>query len=126
MAASDGGMAVTLTGPEARTSSGTASITLIPPGRRNLHAALLAVAGLALGGASILIPILHLCTVWFLPLLGCLLAARALRRTFSIRELNGPCPACRAKIHMGGRELPDSEWQSCPHCGARVRVQPST
>ncbi len=118
------GMRVRILAPDGTATEGIADITLISQGRRNLLAAIYGVGGFALGAVSILIPILHLCTVWFLPLLGLVMAARACRRTFNVRSLAGTCPACNAALQMGGREMPDSEWQTCPSCNARLRLQP--
>lgn len=95
-----------------------------PTAAGNAIRAIVCVVGGLLGAAIfILIPIVHLVTTWLLPLLGVMLALRALRRKAAVYDAEGACPSCKEAIRLPGGELDDPSWQMCLRCGQRIQVR---
>ncbi|MFO0783976.1 MAG: hypothetical protein U0636_09870 [Phycisphaerales bacterium] len=104
-------------------TAGTADLVLRSPARRKAMAAVWAVGGLALGIPSILIPFVHFCAPWFLPLLGFYLARRSLKSTFVVHSVEGTCPACGQPFCLTGREAHTGARQFCPHCRGAFEIR---
>ena len=104
-------------------TTGTADLMLRSPARRKAMAAVWAVGGLALGIPSILIPFVHFCAPWFLPLLGFYLARRSLKSTFVVHSVEGTCPACGQPFRLTGREAHTGARQFCPHCRGAFEIR---
>ena len=81
-----------------------------------------AVGGLVLGGVFIVVPLVHLITTWFLPLLGFYLAWTAFNKDRTFTGIQGACPACKADITLDGGRITPSMWDQCPACRRPVQI----
>lgn len=113
---------IELRSPDGATSAAVALIKRPTASQRGVLAAAYAVGGLLLGGACIVIPIIHLVTTWALPLIGIVLAVRTMRRETIVTRVEGMCPACSKPIEAYDRGGDDPAWQLCPHCDARLQI----
>ena len=91
---------------------------------RGLRALGIGLAGIGLGGLTILAPGVHLVTTWLLPVLGVAFGLAAASMTGWVRDVDGPCPSCRGPVRTKG---PGPLWADeptirCPHCYAALRV----
>lgn len=78
-------------------------------------------AGITGGAVFIIVPVLHLCTTWALPLAGLVACIVTLRTELRMRKVSGPCPACGEEIGLGGGAGGlVSEW--CPRCKVPIQI----
>lgn len=116
---------VQLVAPGGQSAPASADITRPSQHVKMFWAVTVLVVGFGLGAASIIIPILHFFSTWILPLTAVLVARKILNSKFSVTEVRGTCPACGKELDLGDRSMPNSEWQHCPHCEARLQIVPT-
>lgn len=107
-------------------TEGTAVITRWSGLTRAARAIAIAVAGLLIGMASIIVPGLHLVSTWLIPLLSLGIAWYVLQIRSRIERVEGLCPSCGASVAAGpfGAAADDEPlWVRCPSCTIPLEVQ---
>jgi len=90
---------------------------------RLARALLLAVAGLLLGAAFIVVPILHLFTTWIFPMLGIGLGVWVYRIAIVVKEVRATCPDCGEAMRVRVGALEEYHWIRCPSCATPLRLE---
>ncbi len=105
-------------------SEATAEVDRTPAATRWARAAGVAVVGTLVGLATIVVPTVHLVSVWAVPLLSWGVAAYTLTLRGKLRSVRGPCPACAVEIELGQQgELTDEViWALCPKCNEPLKI----
>ncbi len=76
----------------------------------------IALGGIIIGGATVLIPVAHLITTWAIPLFSIGIAIYVYKMGPMIKLIVGQCPNCQGEISApGGTAAPDL-WIRCSHC----------
>ncbi|MEM6926982.1 MAG: hypothetical protein AAF602_08650 [Myxococcota bacterium] len=115
---------IELRSPDGRVQPGTAQVFRLRPRERRLVALGLLLAGVLVGGLSILAPGAHLVFVWLAPVTGVVGAVAAGSLEAWMRSVSGTCPSCGQPI---ARKGPGPVFASaptlpCPHCDAALVV----
>ena len=76
----------------------------------------IAVVGLVIGPATIVIPVAHFVTTWAIPLLSILIAIHVYKMGPKIERIVGACPKCDAAIDTEGGTAASDLWIRCPAC----------
>ena len=105
---------------------GNTEVTRFSSGRRMGQAAGIAVGGILLGAATIVIPGVHLISTWAIPLLSFGIAAYLFSRRGVIGAVTGECPSCHQQMNSPGGAWEDPMWVRCNQCEAPVEVKLST
>lgn len=93
------------------------------PTMRLLLFLVVAVGGTLIGLATILIPVAHFVTTWFIPLVSIFVGIYLFKMGPSIKRIVGTCPACGAPIDAeGGTAAPDL-WIRCEQCAEALHPQ---
>ena len=108
--------------PEQAGQPGTARLVRFSAATRAGWATGYVLAGLLGGAAFVIVPILHLCTTWALPLLGILAGVRAWLTQVALREVEGSCPACGEAIRLTGGNGLGPHRDDCPRCRRPLEV----
>lgn len=107
-------------------TEGTAVITRWSGPRRGARAISIAVAGLLIGMATVIIPAVHLVSTWLIPLLSLGIAWYVVQIRSRVDRVEGVCPSCGASISAGpfGAATDDEPlWVRCPSCTIPLEVQ---
>lgn len=115
---------IELRAPDGTMQKGHAQVTVYDIRDRVLRAAATGLAGIGIGGLSILLPGFHLVATWAGPLVGAGLAVTTVTLRAWVSDVEGPCPACGQPLHNSG---PGPLWTEsptvpCPHCNAAIEV----
>ena len=113
---------ITLRGAGGETASADATIERYPDAARIGKAVGFFAGGFLLGGACILVPVLHLVTTWALPLAGIILGMRTLKIDRAFGPITGTCPLCEKQIELRGGPIKASNWRVCPECGKDIEI----
>ena len=113
---------ITLRGGGGETASADATIARYPEVARIGKAVGFFAGGFLLGGACILVPVLHLFTTWALPVAGIVLGRRTLKIDRAFGPITGTCPLCEKPIELGGGPIKASNWRVCPECGKDIEI----
>lgn len=117
---------ISLRARDGSTSQGSAQITRWSTATRAGRAVAIACCGILCGAASIIIPAVHLVSVWLIPLLSLGIAAYVLQVRSRIERVEGSCPKCGAAVAAGpfGAATDDEPlWLRCPSCVAPLEVK---
>lgn len=104
-------------------TEGTARVVRRSAAWRAGAAAAVGLAGLVLGAASVLVPIVHLISVWAVPLLALGVGAYVWTLRLAVREIEGTCAACGAAVVHPGGEHDDPMFIRCAACGDPLEVR---
>ena len=108
---------------DGRTAVASVAVERRSAGVRAVRAGWMAGAGLVLGVASVVVPILHLVSTWALPLAGAIGAWFAWNSATFIGAVRAACPACAADAEIAPNGALDSpHWLRCPHCQAPLEL----
>lgn len=96
-------------------------------GRRLVRSGVQFLAGLAIGGLLLPVPLIHLFGImFFLAMSGLALKRLVTRRV--LKHAAGQCPSCQTEqdffVGMGGRRLKFPVVSSCPACHVRLDMFP--
>lgn len=105
-----------------RASQGRAEVIRHGQGRRVGVALAVALGGAVLGAASIVIPVVHFVSTWFIPLLALGIAFHLYRQAIVVRRVDAICPACGEQVVIDGAPWEDPLWLRCSACRAPLRV----
>lgn len=89
---------------------------------RGAWAAAFVMGGLVGGLVFIVVPVLHLCTTWALPLLGILAGVRAWAAEVALRQIEGPCPHCGQTTRLEGGSGVGPHVDNCTDCKKQVEA----
>ena len=109
---------VTLAQREGEPVSGTAEVTRYSAAARAARAWGLAIAGIVIGAASIVVPGVHLISTWLIPLLAIGLALYVRRIRARVGLINATCPSCGEpmSIESPGAVADEAVWVRCDKC----------
>ena len=79
--------------------------------------------GVALGAATLPIPVLHLILPWGIPLLALMIGVFVARQAIVAREVRATCPDCASPIVAPGGPVGDDLWIRCPKCTLPLHVE---
>lgn len=113
---------ITLRAEDGRTAPAAATIDRYLTGARVGKAVAFFVGGFLLGGACIIVPVLHLVTTWALPLGGIVMGLRTLKIEQRMGTVNGTCPACTQRIELRGGPIKAANWRVCPECDKDLEI----
>lgn len=114
---------IVLCGADGKQTPGSAEVVRYSQATRVTFAVMYVLGGLLGGLFCIVVPVVHLFTTWGLPVLGVLMAIRAMRRTVVVYHPEGACPACGAMIQLVSGPIDDTAWQHCPDCQAALQIR---
>lgn len=100
----------------------TAEIARTSEGARTTKAAVIFFVSLALGAASIVIPLAHFFLPWLFPLVGGLIAWWVMRVSAHVARVTGTCPACGDAMEVPGGPVEDPMWRRCNRCQAPLQL----
>ena len=113
---------ITLRAEDGRTAPAAATIERYSEVTRIGKAVGFFVGGFVLGGACIIVPVLHLVTTWALPLAGIVMGLRTLKIEQRLSRINGTCPACTQRIELRGGAVKAAIWRVCPECDKDLEI----
>ncbi len=113
---------ITLRAQDGRTAPAAATIERYSEAARIGKAAGFFVGGFVLGGACLIVPVLHLVTTWALPLAGIVMGLRTLKIQRRLSRINGTCPACTRRIELRGGPVKAAIWRVCPECDKDLEI----
>ena len=92
-----------------------------------MRAAPIAIGGIVLGAASIVIPGVHLISTWLLPLIGVGVAFFVFRVRTVVGRVDATCPSCSKpfSVEKAGTIDDDALWIRCPHCNSPLACIPA-
>lgn len=100
----------------------TADIVRPSETARVAQAAGLSLAGLIVGGFTILIPIAHFVLPWMIPLVCFFIAAYIFGKKGDVLSVSGECPKCAQAITLPGGPIEASMWRKCPSCEEPLQI----
>ena len=77
---------------------------------------IIAIGGTVIGLATILIPVAHFVTTWFIPLVSIYIGWYLFKMGPSIQHIVGNCPVCEAAIDTAGGTAAADLWIRCGQC----------
>lgn len=72
--------------------------------------------GLVGAAVFVVVPVLHLCSTWALPLLGGVMAFRAWKSDLLVQDIEGTCPGCGEPVRLLGGVGPGPHAERCKAC----------
>lgn len=117
---------ITLEDRDGNSSPGKAVVHRYSTGQRLGKSVPIAVGGVLLGAASIVIPGVHLISTWAIPLLSFGIAWYFFSRIGAVEAVEGTCPACGASMGSDGGPWEDPMWVRCDQCNKPLQVKLST
>jgi hypothetical protein len=79
---------------------------------------------IAIGLASIFVPIVHFVAPWFMLIVATLVYRSVMRQGAEVHDVSGPCPGCGKPL---GLPVQPANWPlewNCPGCRKRVAIAP--
>ncbi len=113
---------ITLRTQDGRIAAAAATIERYSEAARIGKAVGFFVGGFVMGGACIIVPVLHLITTWALPLAGIVLGLRTLKIEQKLTRINGTCPACTQRIELRDGPVKANIWRVCPECDKDLEI----
>lgn len=106
------------------TATATGDVDRTSAPRRWGRAIGVVVVGTIVGLATIVVPTVHLVSVWGVPLLSVVVAGYTLTLQGRLRSVEGPCPACGQGIALGpqGELTNEAIWTLCPSCNEPLTI----
>jgi hypothetical protein len=118
--------AIVLRARDGSVAEGKASVTRWSGAQRTARAGAIAAAGLLMGAATIVIPVVHLFAPWLVWLVTLGLSAYVVQIRSRIDRVEGACARCAAEIRAGpfGAATDDEPlWLRCPSCATPHEVR---
>ena len=114
---------ITLEDREGQSAGATALVDRYSSGARLGKGVGIAVGGLVLGAATIVIPGVHLISTWAIPLLAFGIAWYFYNKLGAVTEVQGTCPSCGASMQSEGGAWEDPMWVRCSGCNTPLQVK---
>jgi hypothetical protein len=117
---------ITLKSRGGATTDASAEVQRFSSAQRLSKALPVAVGGTVLGLCTIVIPGVHLISVWLIPLLSLGIAWYFYSRIGAVDSVTGPCPDCEAEMTAEGGPWEEPMWLRCSACNKPLEVRLST